>query len=244
MENKLRMNRLVNHETNRSVIVALDHGFTYGPLSGLENVSETIQTLADLKPEAYVIHKGQITYIQNINLQGAGVIIQLTASSAICSNVVNKELVCEVEEALILGADGVAFQLNIGNEYDMQQVVRLGRVVRDCKHYNMPLLVMLYFTKNDVSTIWHGIRMCDELGVDFVKIPPVLSMESIDKIAKASHVRILMAGGEKSTSYKEYISWLSKSEADGVVIGRNIFQDENMKELLSYTYHTIHKMSV
>ncbi len=241
MINKVRMNRLVNSTTNRSVMVALDHGFTYGSIKGLENVSQTIQKFAEIKPEAYIVHKGQLSYIQNIDLHGSGIIIQLTASSFICTNVIKKELVCEVGEALILGADGVAFQLNIGNEFDMEQVVKLSKVIRECQRYNMPLMAMLYFSNNNENTVCHGIRMCQELGVDFIKISVELDMEALDRIASSSQLRILVAGGEMNENYENFITHITDTNIDGVVIGRNIFQREKSDEILRYTYNQIHK---
>lgn len=243
MINKMRMNRLINNISNRSVFVALDHGFTYGAIEGLHNIAKKIQELTEIKPEAYIVHKGQISHLQNIDLHGSGVIIQLTASSVICSNVMNKELVCQVEEALILGADGVAFQLNIGNIYDMQQIVKLSMVVRECQQYNIPLLVMLYFSDSNESAICHGIRMCEELGVDFIKISSVSNIESLNRIVQSSQVRVLVAGGEKNENYMDFISLLSSINIDGVVIGRNIFQHEKSDEVLKYTYNRIHKIN-
>jgi fructose-bisphosphate aldolase/2-amino-3,7-dideoxy-D-threo-hept-6-ulosonate synthase len=222
-------------------MVAMDHGFTYGPIKGLENVPQAIQRLADIKPEAYIVHKGQIPYIQNIDVYGAGIIIQLTANSSICTNMNNKELVCEVEEALILGADGVAFQLNIENEFDIQQIVRLSKVTKECQRYNMPLLVMLYFAYNDEVTVCHGIRMCEELGVDFIKISAGFDTETLDRITKSSQVKILVAGGEKNVNYEDFIARIADTSINGVVIGRNIFQRENGNEILQYTYNQIHR---
>jgi fructose-bisphosphate aldolase/2-amino-3,7-dideoxy-D-threo-hept-6-ulosonate synthase len=135
----------------------------------------------------------------------------------------------------------VAFQLNIGNEFDMQQVVKLSKVTKECQRYNLPLLVMLYFSKNDETTVCNGIRMCEELGVDFIKISAGSDVEALDRIAKSSQVKILVAGGEKNDNYEDFIARIADTSIDGVVIGRNIFQRENNNEILQYTYNQIHK---
>jgi len=54
---KIRMERIMNRETWKTVIVPLDHGVTIGPVAGLINLQETVNAVANRGANAFVVHK-------------------------------------------------------------------------------------------------------------------------------------------------------------------------------------------
>ena len=52
------MERIMNRETWKTVIVPLDHGVTIGPVAGLINLQETVNAVANRGANAFVVHKG------------------------------------------------------------------------------------------------------------------------------------------------------------------------------------------
>ena len=48
MKGKLiRLERLINRETMRTVIVPMDHGVTVGPIKGIENMRDMVNAAAE-----------------------------------------------------------------------------------------------------------------------------------------------------------------------------------------------------
>jgi len=55
---RIRMERIMNRETGKTVIVPMDHGVTIGPVPGLINLPETVNAVTNGGANAFVVHKG------------------------------------------------------------------------------------------------------------------------------------------------------------------------------------------
>ena len=56
----IRLERILNRETGRTVIVPMDHGVTVGPIDGLIDMKTTVDSVAMGGANAIVIHKGLV----------------------------------------------------------------------------------------------------------------------------------------------------------------------------------------
>ena len=56
----IRLERIMNRETGRTVIVPMDHGVTVGPIEGLIDMKTTVNQIASGGANAIVIHKGLV----------------------------------------------------------------------------------------------------------------------------------------------------------------------------------------
>ncbi len=54
----IRIERIVNRNNGRTIIVPLDHGVTVGPLYGLVDLRATVDQIADGGANAVLMHKG------------------------------------------------------------------------------------------------------------------------------------------------------------------------------------------
>ena len=54
----LRLERIMNRNTKKTVIVPMDHGVSEGPIFGLVNVAESVNKVAEGGANAVLIHKG------------------------------------------------------------------------------------------------------------------------------------------------------------------------------------------
>ena len=54
----IRIERIINRKTRKTVIVPMDHGVTVGPIKGLINMSKTVDLIADGGANAVVGHLG------------------------------------------------------------------------------------------------------------------------------------------------------------------------------------------
>ncbi|HIH40369.1 MAG TPA: fructose-bisphosphate aldolase, partial [Halobacteria archaeon] len=56
----IRMDRIRDRNTKRTIIVPLDHGVSMGPVKGLTNLSETVNKVAEGGANAVLMHKGMV----------------------------------------------------------------------------------------------------------------------------------------------------------------------------------------
>jgi len=104
----LRMRRILGG--NRStLIVPLDHAVTLGVVPGLEDVGRLVELIAGAGANAIVLHKGGVDRLpHDVRIGDLGLIVHLSASTNLSREPNHKRLVCDVEEALEIGADAVS----------------------------------------------------------------------------------------------------------------------------------------
>ena len=140
----IRLERILNRETGRTVIVPMDHGVTVGPIDGLIDMKTTVNSVAMGGANAIVIHKGLVSTGHRRRGRDVGLIVHLSASTSLSPFPNAKTLVCTVEEAIKLGADAVSIHLNIGDGTEREMLADFGQVARDARDWGMPLLAMIY----------------------------------------------------------------------------------------------------
>src|SRR4051794_29423381 len=118
-----RLRHLVG-PTGRTMIVPMDHGIGMGALPGLYDMRATVEQMAGTGVNAIVVHKGLVRTITPClrNAPDLGLIIHLCASTAQAPDPNEKQLVCTVQEALALGADGVSVHVNMGANTEGQML--------------------------------------------------------------------------------------------------------------------------
>jgi DhnA family fructose-bisphosphate aldolase class Ia len=55
---RIRLERIIDRRTHRTVIVPMDHGLSMGPIQGLENMVSIVDKVAEGGANAVVLHKG------------------------------------------------------------------------------------------------------------------------------------------------------------------------------------------
>jgi fructose-bisphosphate aldolase, class I len=140
----IRLERIMNRETGRMVIVPMDHGVTVGPIEGLIDMKTTVNQVASGGANAIVIHKGLVEGGHRRRGKDVGLIIHLSGSTALSPFPNAKTLVCTVTEAVKIGADAVSVHINIGNGMEREMLADLGRVCREASEWGMPVLAMMY----------------------------------------------------------------------------------------------------
>ena len=165
--------------------------------------------------------------------------MHLSASTKIASDPNNKVIVSTVEEALVLGADGVSIHVNIGGSDNEPDMIRsLGSISAECERLQMPLLAMIYprgkniKNKFDPDIISLIARIGGELGADIVKTIYTGDVKSFKKVVDGCPVPIVIAGGPKCKTDREVLEMVKgamDAGAIGVSLGRNAFQHRNPK---------------
>ncbi|HKK91496.1 MAG TPA: 2-amino-3,7-dideoxy-D-threo-hept-6-ulosonate synthase [Desulfobacteraceae bacterium] len=247
---QIRMERIINRETGKTIVVPMDHGISIGPVNGILNMKETVQKVAQGGANAIVEHKGLV----GTGLRGQGpdigLIVHLSASTDLSPTPNAKTLVCTVEEAIKLGADAVSIHVNLGNGDETRMLNDFGRVSRIAGEWGMPLLVMIYPRGEkipnpyDTAAVKHAARVGCEMGADIIKVSYTGSRESFQEVVQGCSAPVLIAGGEKMDSDRDVLVMV-KDAIDaggaGISIGRNVFQHADPTRMVQAMGAIVHE---
>ncbi len=246
---KIRLERIMDRDSGKTVIVPMDHGVTLGPMAGLTDMRKTINAVASGGANAIVIHKGLVEAGHRRGGKDVGLIIHLSASTCMAPDPNCKVLVCGVAEAIKLGADAVSIHVNLGAEDEKSMLQDFGRVAREASEWGMPLLAMIYMrgpkVKNgyDVGVVKHAARVGAELGADIVKVPYTGSPETFREVVEGCFVPVVIAGGEKMETDRDILEMVKNSVqagGAGVSIGRNAFQHRDPERIIRVINNLVH----
>jgi predicted phospho-2-dehydro-3-deoxyheptonate aldolase len=225
---KIRLQRIINRNTLKTIIVPMDHGVTVGPIPGLIDMASTVNKVAEGGANAILMHKGLVETGHRSSGKDIGLIVHLSASTVLSPDSNAKTLVCTVEEAVRLGADAVSIHVNIGANTESEMLNKMGKVSKSCREWGMPLLAMMYTRgskiKNeyDVTVVKHAARVGAELGADIVKVNYTGSPETFREVVMGCPVPVVIAGGA------------------GVSIGRNVFQHDKPEIIVMKIAEIVH----
>ena len=246
----IRLERIINRDTGKSVIIPMDHGVSVGPILGITNMKEAMSQVAEGGASAVVVHKGMVGRGHRKSGPDMGLIVHLSASTSLSPEPNAKTLVCTVEEAIKLGADGVSVHVNIGNEHEKDMVTDMANVARKTAEWGIPFLAMIYPRgKNikdeyDVDAVKHAARLGAELGADVVKVSYTGSPDSFRKVVEGCHIPVIIAGGPKMGSDRailEMVKGAMEAGASGTSIGRNVFQHQNPTKIVRALCMLVHE---
>ncbi|AKB62893.1 2-amino-3,7-dideoxy-D-threo-hept-6-ulosonate synthase [Methanosarcina mazei TMA] len=228
----------------------MDHGVGAGPISGLTNLQEAVNRVAEGGANAVLGHMGLSKHGHRGYGHDVGLIIHLSASTSLALDPNHKVLVTTVEEAIKVGADAVSVHINIGAEDEFEMLQGLGYVAGKCDEWGIPLLAMMYprgkkvRSEYDVDVVKHAARIGAELGADIVKTNYTGNPETFKEVVNGCPVPVIIAGGPKMGSEKELLEMIEGSlEAGGrgVAIGRNVFQAEDPTGLVRRISKIVHE---
>lgn len=243
---KIRLKRIINRESGKTVIIPLDHGVSMGPIEGLEDIDKTVNMMIRGGANAAVVHKGIVTSTNRTEDTDIGLIIHLSASTSLNPNPNHKISVCDVEEALALGADAVSVHVNVGSGAETTMLEALGQTAKQCYRWGIPLLAMMYprgkDVQEDVGSIKLAARVGAELGADIIKCPYTGSAESFEEVVRGCPVPVVIAGGSKLNDEDtlKMIEGAMQAGAAGLSMGRNAFQHENPELFVRVASRMVH----
>ncbi|MFA6450967.1 MAG: 2-amino-3,7-dideoxy-D-threo-hept-6-ulosonate synthase [bacterium] len=246
---KVRMERIIDRATGRTVLVPMDHGVSVGPIPGLIEMGKTVDAVALGNANAVIGHLGLPLHGHRGYGKDIGLILHLSASTSLNADPNEKVLVSTVERSIKMGADAVSIHCNLGAETEGRMLEDFGRVSLSCMEWGMPLLAMMYCRglkiKNeyDVKFVKHAARVASELGADIVKVNYTGSPETFEQVTKGCSIPVVIAGGEKMETVEEVLQMV-KGSVDaggaGVSIGRNVFQAKNVGAMVAAISAIVH----
>ena len=157
---QIRMERIIDRNSGRVVVVPLEHGISMGPIPGLVDMRDTINKISLGGATAVLMHKGMVPYGHRTSGKDIGLIVHLSAGTGLGGDPNSKVIVTTVEEALTLGADAVSIHINLGADSEPEMIRCAGEISRKCEQWGMPLLAMVYprgkNIKDPFSTLMHS----------------------------------------------------------------------------------------
>jgi len=127
---KIRIERLMDRNSKKTVMVPLIHGVGMGPIEGIKKIKNVIDMVALGGANAVILHKGIVRTAHRRSGKDIGLILHLTATSENG----RQTLVTDVEEAMAIGADGVSVRIEVGGHDEEAMLRMLGRISRDARY--------------------------------------------------------------------------------------------------------------
>jgi predicted phospho-2-dehydro-3-deoxyheptonate aldolase len=246
----IRLERIIDRNSRRTVIIPMDHGVTVGPIEGLTDMRLAISHMVSGGANAILMHKGMVRAGHRRSGRDVGLIVHLSAGTALSPDPNAKELVCTVEEAIKLGADAVSIHVNLGAETDKEMLRQFGFISERCEEWQIPLVAMVYTRGSkikdeyDVENVKLAARVGAELGADIVKVTYTGSVETFAEVVQGCPIPVVIAGGPKMGSDEEIFRMVESAltaGAAGVSIGRNAFQHEKPDRMVQALSRMVHE---
>ncbi len=247
---RIRLERIIDRKSKRTVIVPMDHGVTLGPIKGLVDMREMVNEIARGGANAVLGHIGLPLYGHRRYGEDLGLILHLSGSTVWSPDPNTKVMVNSVEMALKMGADAVSIHVNIGAEDETEMLKDFGMVTVKCLEWGMPLLAMMYTrgkkfkSEFDVEGVKHAARIAAELGADIAKVNYTGSPASFRQVVEGCPIPVVIAGGERGKDEKDTLTMVKgalEAGAAGVSVGRNVFQHENPRRMMEAINTLVHK---
>jgi fructose-bisphosphate aldolase/2-amino-3,7-dideoxy-D-threo-hept-6-ulosonate synthase len=246
----IRIERLIDRESGRTIIIPMDHGMSVGTIKGLENLAEMVDKVAMGGANAVLEHSGMVGAGHRQYGKDIGLIIHLSGATSLAPDPNRKVLVCSVERALKMGADGCSIHVNIGANEEPEMLQDASKVVEACREWGVPLLAMMYprgekiKDENDPEVVNIAVRVGAEMGADIVKSNYTGDIDSFKYIIKSVPIPVIIAGGPKMDTIPDLLQMVYDSiqaGGAGVAFGRNVFQSEDPTKIVNALSKIIHK---
>jgi fructose-bisphosphate aldolase, class I len=257
----LRMSRLFDQGTHRSVLVAMDHSFG-GAHKGYEDPGSTIEKVLAGNPDGVIVTPGTSRMFQ-YRFVGRGAPAMIVSIDYVLFHgfpgdtvaVEEQGMVSTVEEAMRLGADAIKVLMIFGRKDPSMQARnfdKIGEVAEKCHTWGLPIMVEpttwgLRFTPEklkDVKVLRDMARIAFEFGADIVKIDAPDKPEEFQQVAESCPVPLLVLGGAKKTDTSTMLQdvlTVVRNGAAGVTFGRNVWQHPEPERMVKALKKVVHQ---
>ena len=240
---KNRLARVFDPRSGRTVMLAVDHGYFQGPTTGLERIDLSIVPLLP-SCDALFCTRG---ILRSVIPAETGKPIVLRASggpSILREDLSDEQIAMDMEDAVRLNAAGIGIQVFIGGEFETRSVHNMTKLVDAGVRLGIPVMGVTAVGKNmvrDAKYFRLACRIIAELGAQYVKTYYV--EEGFETVTASCPVPIVMAGGKKLPELDALTMAYNAVQqgAAGVDMGRNIFQSEDPKAMITAVDAVVHK---
>ncbi len=247
---ELRMQRIINPKTNKTIIIPIDHWAWEWVMQWLENMESLVKDISNWWADVMIWHMGTWLKFAKYKNPNTAFMYHLSVSTRVNAKDKNdKVLVNSVESALCMWADWISVHINIWSDNESNQLEDLWFVAQECYKYWLPLLAMMYPRWEGLTDDPKSIDMVSlcariwwELGADIVKTFYTWDKDSFSKAIKWATTPIVIAGGAKwwdreifsitRDAIDAWASWLT--------FWRNAFQHKNRQQFIKALWAIVH----
>ena len=241
----IRLNRLIEQETNTCLIIAIDHGMTSPRfLDGLYDTDKRVNQAIQGGANVLMLGRGTVKRYVGHFQRDTSLALMLTASAAGKPSGAVITPIGSVEEALRIGADAVVVYVALAGEDEPGMISYLSDVAESCELLGMPLIAEAEYPNAyqslDTMNVSLGseylkrnARLCAELGADIVKVNWSGDQASFGEIVRACGRPVVLAGGSQISDLELFvrIEQARKVGAVGCSVGRNVFQHQDPQSM-------------
>jgi len=236
---------LLNSKSGNASIVAMDHGLASFAFPEFKNPRLTVAKVLEGEPDGVLISPILISQFADLFNRHPNVKTIATLDAVIIPELCGPRPVFDLDAAVGMGAKAVKSLLVFGQSdpanylENMRYVARLAEQARERK---IPFMVEAVLwgpeipseKKNDPELINLACRVAFELGADLIKTEYTGDEESFRDITANYPIPILVLGGSKTGLEELFrrVKGAMNAGARGVVIGRNVFQQESPAKLV------------
>lgn len=242
---KIRLGRLFNQHSGRTLIVAYSHGVLMGPRPGIATLDEMRRVAHSLhRADGLMIAPGMVTHLEDafVGRERPALVVHLDYQSFSREILRYREgaavEMARIEDVAAAGADAIMTYLYIGHddpEREKLEIRRNARLARACERWGVVLMIEPRSAreaehpqdKSDPALMAMYCRIAAEIGADLVKCIYPGSANALAQIVAGCPCPVLLAGGSKAGDPNE--SYRRAEEAmhagaPGLVFGRNIYE--------------------
>ena len=239
---KNRLARIFNPESNRTVMLAIDHGYFQGPTTGLERIDLDILPLVPYA-DTLMLTRGILRSIVPPSTTKS-IVLRVSGGTSILKELSNEDIVVDIEESIRLNVCAMAVQVFIGGEYEKESIINMTRMVDVGTCYGIPTLAVTAVGRDMVRDARYfrlATRICAELGAHYIKTYYI--EKGFETVCAACPVPIVMAGGKKIPELDALTMAYNAVQqgASGVDMGRNIFQADAPKAMMKTVHKVVHE---
>jgi fructose-bisphosphate aldolase, class I len=262
---KIRLGRLLNPVTGRSVVIAASHGVMSGPPSGLRTRSEIDTAFSHLGAadgvmvspgmlpllEDFYVGRGRPAAVLHLDWKNHGRKIYTPGQDGRSEGVLAQ--LATLEEVAAAGVDAVMTYLYIGQRdstLERAEIERNARIVADAAKVGVAVIIEPrsaleaegeHALSTDVLSLY--CRISADIGADLVKVVWNGSVEAFAPVAQTCYAPILVAGGPGGEDEKSTLQLAADSieaGAAGVMFGRRVFRATRPAAVLDGLRSVVH----
>jgi len=243
---KIRMNRLIQAETNTCLVCAIDHGMTSPVfLDGLYDTPARVSEVVAGGANVLMLGRGVAKDSAHLFRRDTSLALMLTASAAGRPEGAQITPIGSVEEGLRAGADAVVMYVALAGDNESEAIQALSDIGEECELQGMPFIAEAeypnaYQSLNSMAGtlgpeyLKRNARLCAEMGADIIKVNWSGDPQSFADIIRACARPVILAGGSL-ISDEELLTRMALARDAGAVgcsIGRNIFQHQKPQAIM------------
>jgi 3-hydroxy-5-phosphonooxypentane-2,4-dione thiolase len=238
---KNRLARIFNPNSGNTVMLAVDHGYFQGPTTGLERIDLNILPLVPYA-DTLMLTRGILRSIVPPSLT-LPIVIRASGGSSILKELSNEEIAVAIEDSIRLNVSAMAVQVFIGGEFEKQSIINMTKLIDAGLKAGIPTLAVTAVGTDmarDARYFRLATRICAELGAHYVKTYYI--EDGFETVTSCCPVPIVIAGGKKLPEFDALTMAYNAIQkgANGVDMGRNIFQSESPEAMIQAVGAVVH----